>query len=36
MIVFFFRNFHEQDNFVKSLSATFLILIPKKGGSRRS
>ncbi|RVX03360.1 hypothetical protein CK203_019832 [Vitis vinifera] len=28
----FFRDFHEKDRFVKSLNATFLSLVPKKGG----
>ncbi|RVW28673.1 hypothetical protein CK203_081323 [Vitis vinifera] len=28
----FFRDFHEQDKFVKSLNASFLVLISKKGG----
>ncbi|RVW99110.1 hypothetical protein CK203_019064 [Vitis vinifera] len=27
-----FRQFHETRRFVKSLNATFLVLIPKKGG----
>ena len=27
----FFRDFHEQGRFVKSLNASFLVLIPKKG-----
>ena len=27
-----FKDFHEHNNFVKSLNATFLVLIPKKGG----
>ena len=26
----FFKEFHEQSRFVKSLNATFLVLIPKK------
>ena len=28
----FFRDFHERGRFVKSLNATFLVLVPKKGG----
>ena len=28
----FFREFHESGCFVWSLNATFLVLIPKKGG----
>ena len=28
----FFRQFHETGRFVRSLNATFLVLIPKKGG----
>ena len=28
----FFRQFHETGSFVKSLNATFLVLIPRKGG----
>ena len=27
-----FRQFHEMGKFVRSLNATFLVLIPKKGG----
>ena len=30
----FFREFHDHDQFVKSLNATFLIFIPKKGGTK--
>ena len=30
----FFREFHERDKFVKSLDATFLVLVPKKGGAK--
>ncbi|RVW96589.1 Transposon TX1 uncharacterized 149 kDa protein [Vitis vinifera] len=29
----FFRQFHETESFVRSLNATFLVLIPKKGGA---
>ena len=29
----FFREFHESGRFVWSLNATFLVLIPKKGGA---
>ena len=29
----FFRQFHETGSFVRSLNATFLVLIPKKGGA---
>ena len=29
----FFRDFHERGRFVKSLNATFLVLVPKKGGA---
>ena len=29
----FFMEFHEQGSFVRSLNATFLVLISKKGGS---
>ncbi|RVW86982.1 Transposon TX1 uncharacterized 149 kDa protein [Vitis vinifera] len=32
-IMSFFREFHEMDRFVKSLNATFLVLVPKKGGA---
>ena len=28
-----FREFHERGRFVKSLNATFLVLVPKKGGA---
>lgn len=28
----FFRDFHNHGRFVKSLNATFLVLMPKKGG----
>ncbi|KAL6341575.1 hypothetical protein AAG906_032695 [Vitis piasezkii] len=28
----FFKDFHEEGKFVKSLNATFLALVPKKGG----
>ena len=28
-----FKEFHEQSSFLKSLSNTFLVLIPKKGGA---
>ena len=28
----FFREFHDHNCFVRSLNATFLVLIPKKGG----
>ena len=40
-IIAFFREFHNQSRFVKSLNATFLALIPKKkeggrGGGGRS
>ena len=28
----FFRDFHEEGRFVKSLNATYLALVPKKGG----
>ena len=31
-IMNFFRQFHEIGRFVRSLNATFLVLIPKKGG----
>ena len=30
-VVGFFREFHEQGSFVKSLNTTFLVLVPKKG-----
>ena len=30
-IMGFFREFHERGRFVKSLNATFLVLVPKKG-----
>ena len=30
----FIKDFHEHDNFVKSLNATFLVFIPKKGGAK--
>ena len=29
----FFKEFHDHNCFVKSLNATFLVLIPKKGGA---
>ena len=29
----FFKQFHETGRFVKSLNATFLVMIPKKGGA---
>ncbi|KAJ9681586.1 hypothetical protein PVL29_020449 [Vitis rotundifolia] len=32
-IVGFFKEFHERGRFVKSLNATFLVLVPKKGGA---
>ena len=32
-IMSFFREFHEMGRFVKSLNATFLVLVPKKGGA---
>ena len=32
-IIGFFREFHERGRFVKSLSATFLVLVAKKGGA---
>ena len=28
-----FKEFHEQNTFLKSLNNTFLVLIPKKGGA---
>ena len=31
-ILRFFQEFHEHGRFVKSLNATFLVLVPKKGG----
>ena len=31
-IMGFFREFHERGRFVKSLNATFLVLVPKMGG----
>ena len=31
-VIFCFREFYEHGNFVKSLNATFLVLIPKKAG----
>ena len=33
-IMGFFREFHERGKFVKSLNATFLVLVPKKGGAK--
>ncbi|KAJ9682407.1 hypothetical protein PVL29_018343 [Vitis rotundifolia] len=33
-IMGFFREFHERGRFVKSLNATFLVLVPKKGGAK--
>ena len=30
----FFRDFHNDSQFVKSLNPTFIVLIPKKGGER--
>ena len=32
-IMGFFREFHERGRFVKSLNATFLVLVPKKEGA---
>ena len=32
-IMGFFKEFHERGRFVKSLNATFLVLVPKKGGA---
>ena len=32
-IMGFFREFHERGRFVKSPNATFLVLVPKKGGA---
>ena len=32
-IMGFFREFHERSKFVKYLNATFLVLVPKKGGA---
>ena len=32
-IMGFFKEFHEMGRFVKSLNATFLVLVPKKGGA---
>ena len=29
----FFREFHERGRFVRSLNATFLVLVPKKGSA---
>ena len=29
----FFKDFHDHSRFVKSLNATFLVLVPKKGGA---
>ena len=29
----FFKDFHDQGRFVKSINASFLVLIPKKGGA---
>ena len=31
-VLSFFGEFHEEGGFVKSLKATFLVLVPKKGG----
>ena len=31
-IMVFFRDFHEWCRFVRSLNATFLVLVPNKGG----
>ena len=31
-VMSFFREFYENDKFVKSLNATFMVLIPKKAG----
>ena len=30
----FFKKFHESGHFVRSLNTTFLVLIPKKRGSK--
>ena len=30
----FFNDFYEQKQFVKSLNATFLVMIPKKGNAK--
>ena len=32
-IMCFFREFHEMGRFAKSPNATFLVLVPKKGGA---
>ena len=29
----FFKDFHDQGKFVKSINASFMVLIPKKGGA---
>ena len=29
----FFKDFHDQGKFIKSINASFLVLIPKKGGA---
>ena len=33
-IMGFFREFHERGRFAKSPNATFLVLVPKKGGAK--
>ena len=33
-VIDFFKDFHQQGRFVKSLNSTFLVLIPKKEGSK--
>ena len=32
-VIGFFKDFHNQGKFVKSINAFFLVLIPKKGGA---
>ena len=32
-VMCFFKEFYENDKFVKSLNATFMVLIPKKAGA---
>ena len=30
----FFKDFHDQGKFIKSINASFIVLIPKKGGAK--
>ena len=30
----FFKDFHDKGKFIKSINASFIVLIPKKGGAK--